>query len=86
MDKYVLHSNFCAIDMKYVDVILGYPWMTTIGTTNINVKKNFVKLWYKKNKITLQDMSLSKKEGPMGETKEVITESQVESEAEAIEG
>jgi hypothetical protein len=25
MDKYVLHSNFCAIDMNDVDVILGYP-------------------------------------------------------------
>jgi hypothetical protein len=27
MDKYVLHSNFCAIDMNDVDIILGYPWM-----------------------------------------------------------
>jgi hypothetical protein len=74
MDKYVLHSDFHAIDMNDVDVILGYPWMESIGTVNINVEKKFVKLWYKKKKITLQDMSLSKKEGPMGETKEVIAE------------
>jgi hypothetical protein len=53
MDKYVLHSDFCAIDMNDVDVILGYPWMKTIGTININVENKFVKLWYKKKKITL---------------------------------
>jgi hypothetical protein len=55
--------------MHDVDVILGYPWMGTIGTMNINVEKKFVKLWYKKNKVTLQDVSLSKKEGPMGGSK-----------------
>jgi hypothetical protein len=31
-------------------------------------------------------VSLSKQEGPMGERKEVITESKVESKAESIEG
>jgi hypothetical protein len=86
MDKYVLHSNFCAIDMNDVDVILGYPWMETIGTMNINVEKKFVKLWYKKKKVTLQDVSLSKKEGPTGASKEVIAESKVESEAKSTEG
>jgi hypothetical protein len=50
------------------------------------VEKKFVKLWYKKKKITLQDVSLSKKEGPMGESKEVIAESEVESEVESTEG
>jgi hypothetical protein len=68
MDKYVLHSDFCAIDMNDVDVILGYPWMATIGTMNINVENTFVKLWYKKKKVTLKDVSL-KKEGPMGASK-----------------
>ena len=37
MDKYVLHSNFYIIDMDDVDVVLGYPWMDSIGTININV-------------------------------------------------
>ena len=37
MDKYVLHSNFFAIDMDDVDVVLGYPWMDSIGTVNIKV-------------------------------------------------
>jgi len=45
-----------------------------------------MKLWYKKNKITLQDVSLSKKAGPTGENKEVIAESEVESEALYTEG
>ena len=31
--------------------------MQSVGTININVEKKFLKLWYKKNKITLQDMS-----------------------------
>jgi hypothetical protein len=86
MDKYVLHSDFYAIDMDEVDIVLGYPWMATIGTININVENKFLKLWYKKKKVTLQDVSLSKKEGPMGESKEVIQESEVESEAESTTG
>jgi hypothetical protein len=86
MDKYVLHSDFYAIDMDDVDIVLGYPWMESVGTVNINVQKKFLKLWYKKKKITLQDVSLSKKDGPMGPSKEVIVESEVESEVESTEG
>jgi UDP-2,3-diacylglucosamine pyrophosphatase LpxH len=73
MYKYVLQSYFHAIDMVDVDIVLGYPWMDSVGTININVKKMFLKLWYKKKKITLQDLSLSK---------EVINESEVELEVE----
>ena len=58
MDKYVLHSEFYALDMDGVDVVLGYPWMQSVGTDNINVENKFLKIWYKKKKITLQDMSL----------------------------
>jgi hypothetical protein len=86
MDKYVLHSNFYAMDMDEVDIVLGYPWIESVGTININVQKKFLKLWYKKKKITLQDVSLSKKYGPMVASKEVIVESEVESEAESTEG
>jgi hypothetical protein len=39
MEKYVLHFDFQAIDMNDVDVILGYPWMESVGTINVNVKK-----------------------------------------------
>ena len=31
-----------------------------MGTININVQKKFLKLWYKKKKITLQDISINK--------------------------
>ena len=61
MDKYVLHSDFYAMDMDEVDIVLGYPWIESVGTININVKNKFLKLWYKKKKITLHDLSLSKK-------------------------
>jgi hypothetical protein len=86
MDKYVLHSDFYAMDMDEVDIVLGYPWIESVGTININVQKKFLKLWYKKKKITLQDVSLSKKDGPMEASKEVIAQSEVESEAESTEG
>jgi hypothetical protein len=53
MEKYVLHSGFHAIDMDDVYIFLGYTWMNLFGTFNINVKKKFINLWYKKKKITL---------------------------------
>ena len=34
--------------------------MESVGTININVQKKFLKLWYKKKKITLQDISMHK--------------------------
>jgi hypothetical protein len=47
--------------MLFLD-ILGSE---SIGTISINVENKFMKLWYiKKKKITLQDMSLGKQEGP----------------------
>ena len=42
-----------------MDVVLGYPWMESAGTININVQKKFLKLWYKKKKIKLQDISIN---------------------------
>jgi len=37
--------------------------MELVGIMNINVQKKFLNLWYKKNKFTLQDISLTKKKG-----------------------
>jgi hypothetical protein len=39
MDKYVLHFDFHSIDMNNVDVILGYPWMASIGIINVMWKR-----------------------------------------------
>jgi hypothetical protein len=44
MDKYVVHSNFHVIDMDDVDIIIGYSWMGSLGTININVEKKIMKL------------------------------------------
>jgi hypothetical protein len=60
MDKCVFHLEFYSRDMDVVDIFLRYPWMESIGTININVQKKFLKLWYKKKKITLQYISLIK--------------------------
>jgi hypothetical protein len=86
MDKYVFHSNFEALDMGDVDIVLGYPWIESVGTININVQNNFLKLWYEKKKITLQDVSLSKIEGPTTATTRILVEFEVESEVESIKG
>jgi hypothetical protein len=67
------------MDMDEVDIVLRYTWIESVGTININVKKKFLNLWYKKNKITLQDLSLNKKDGPVEVNKEVIFESKDES-------
>jgi hypothetical protein len=40
----VLHFDFQAIDLTDVDIVLGYPWMESIGTVNINVQNKFLKL------------------------------------------
>ena len=53
MDKYVLHGDFYISEMDNMDVVFGYPWMESAGTINITVQKKFLKLWYKKKKITL---------------------------------
>jgi hypothetical protein len=45
--------DFHAINMVDEDIVLGYPWMELVGIVNINVKNKFLKLWYKKNKITM---------------------------------
>lgn len=50
--------------MEDVDIVLGYLWMESIGTININVENKFLKLQYKKNKTTLQDNLLIKQEEP----------------------
>ena len=37
MDKYVLHGDFYTSEIDNMDVVLGYPWMESMGTININV-------------------------------------------------
>ena len=44
MGNYVLHSNFQARDMDNMDIVLGYPWMKSVGTINLNIEKKFLKL------------------------------------------
>jgi hypothetical protein len=44
MDKYVLHFDFHAIDMDNVDIVLGYLWMTSVGTIQLNIENKFLKI------------------------------------------
>jgi hypothetical protein len=85
MDKYVLHLDFYAMEMDEVDIVLGYPWIESMGTININVQKKFLNLWYKKKKITLKDVSLNKKDGPTEACKTFIVKYEVESKEKSTE-
>jgi len=44
MDKYVFQGDFYTSEMDNMDVVLGYPWMESVGTINTNLKKKFLKL------------------------------------------
>lgn len=59
MGNYVLHYDFQSQNMDNMDIVLGYPWMKSVGTINFNVENKFLKLWYKKKKANLWDISLS---------------------------
>jgi hypothetical protein len=74
------------MDMDEMDIVLGYPWIESMGTININVQNKLLKLWYKKNKIALKNVSLNKKYGPTEANKEVIFDFEFESEAEFTKG
>jgi len=64
IDKYVLYLDFYAIDMDDMDIVLGHPWMESIGTINMNVQNKFLRLWYKKKKITCRIFLLLRGKGP----------------------
>jgi hypothetical protein len=49
-----------------------------LDTVNIDVQNKFLKLWYKKNKITLQNISLTKQKGSKEAHEEIIIEKLIE--------
>lgn len=59
MEKCVLHLYFYVLNMDDVNFVLGYPWMELVSIVNITMKKNFLNLWYKKNKVTIYRIFLS---------------------------
>ena len=46
--------------------------MDLVGTFNIKVQKKFLNLWYKKMKIKLRDISITKQKQPKGARGEVL--------------
>ena len=59
--------------MNDLDIVLGYLCTKFVGTINNNVQKKFMKLWCKKKKITLHDISLTKQEGSKMAQEVVVT-------------
>ena len=40
------------------DIILGLPWIKTLGTFILNVEKKFLTFSYKRKRITFQDITM----------------------------
>jgi hypothetical protein len=51
--------------------------MDSVGKVNINVKNNFLNLWYKKKKITFPGIYLTIQEGPKKVHEEEIVRKQI---------
>jgi hypothetical protein len=54
VSQFMVRSLFCDDG----DIILGSPWMETLGSFILNTKKKFLTFSYKKKKIMLQDVKL----------------------------
>ena len=61
-----MHFDFHARDTDNMDIFLGYPWRKSVATININIENIFLKLWYKKNKVPLHDISLTTQQETKG--------------------
>ena len=61
---YTFTSKFTVKTLRFFDsdidsdIVLGLPWMETLGSFILNTKKKFLTFSYKKKKITLQDFTL----------------------------
>jgi hypothetical protein len=57
---YTFVSQFTVVSLwsNEVDILLGSPWMETLGSFILNTKNKFLTFSYKKKKITLQDIKL----------------------------
>ena len=55
MSIFTSQLNVATIYLNEVDIILGSPWMETLGTFILNTKKKFLTFSYKKKNITLQN-------------------------------
>jgi hypothetical protein len=55
IDEYEYISQFCVTTMyqEEVDIIIGLPWLKSLGTFILNMEKKFVTFPYKEKMITL---------------------------------
>jgi hypothetical protein len=56
--KFISQFNVTTMYREGVNIILGSPWIETLGTFILNMKKKFLSFSYKKKKITLQDVTM----------------------------
>ena len=56
--KFTSQFNVSTIYLNEVDIILGSPWMETLGSVILNMKKKFLTFSYKKKQLTLKDVSM----------------------------
>jgi hypothetical protein len=53
IDEYSPKCNFCVLQTKEVDVVLGNSWLKSIGTFTMNVDKKYIAFKHLTNKIML---------------------------------
>jgi hypothetical protein len=72
MDKYVLQSKFYAKYMDDADIVLGYPWMESVGTININVQNTFGSYARRKIQLHCRIFLLLNRKGPRRHMKKYL--------------
>ena len=60
VEDYMVTSKFIVSSLSSFegDIILGLPWIKTLGTFILNVEKNFLTFSYKRKRITFQDITM----------------------------
>jgi hypothetical protein len=56
--KYISEFDVTKMFEPDVGIILGSTWLETLGTFILNVGKTFLTFFYKRKKVTLQDISM----------------------------
>ena len=57
MGEYVLNSPMISIPMGGADVVLGVPWLQSLGTIAFNFQEIFIKFSTKGNKVELRGIT-----------------------------
>ena len=55
--RYISQFNVTQLIKRDVGIVLGSPWLETLGNFILNMEIKFLTFSYKKKKVTLQDIT-----------------------------